>query len=510
MKEPSTRRERPVVTLDDREVSLESFRQVALEGCPVRLSRNVSWRKRVSAGREVLEAALRAGRIVYGVSTGVGNNSSAAVGHDAQTEFALSVMEQHGCGVGEPLSREEGRAVVMARLVSLSKGLSAVRPGLLEAMCALLNHDIVPVIPRWGSVGASGDLTPLSYVAAVLAGRRHVYFRGRRTGAAQALAAAGLKPFALGPKEPLAIMNGTSAMTAVGILALHRFERVVRRSEDATALAVEILRGRGQAFGSRVHEAKPHPGQVESARRIRLALRGSRLLDPPAQDGRPVQDRYSIRCAPQVLGAARDAASWASRILQIELNSVNDNPLVDPESREILFGGNFFGGHPALALDTIKIAASSLADLIDRQFALLVDKHYNMGLPETLVPYGGSGVKGLQMTCSALTELTVHGSFPDSALSRSTECANQDKVSMGLQAAVHASQNVAYLARALATELIALSNAASLRDESRLSPRGAALVARVRALSPVLRHDRPLDADIVRLAAWLEGAEVAE
>jgi histidine ammonia-lyase len=457
----------------------------------------------------VLESALRAGRIVYGVSTGVGNNSSSAVGHAAQVEFALSVMEQHGCGVGEPLSREEGRAVVFARLISLSKGLSAVRPGLLEAMCALLNHDIVPLIPRWGSVGASGDLTPLSYVAAVLAGRRHVYFRGRRTGASQALRATGLTPFALGPKEPLAIMNGTSAMTAVGILALHRFERLIGHAEDSTALAAEILRARAQAFDPRVHEAKPHAGQIESARRIRRALLGSRLLDPAAQDGRPVQDRYSIRCAPQVLGAARDAISWAKRTLQIELNSVNDNPLVDPESQEILFGGNFFGGHPALVLDTIKIAAASVADLTDRQFALLVDKHYNMGLPETLVPYGGSGVKGLQMTCSALTELTVHASFPDSALSRSTECANQDKVSMGLQAAIHASENVAYLSRALATELIALSNAASLRDESRVSPRGAALLARIRALSPVLRRDRPLDADIARIADWLEGGEVA-
>jgi len=368
----------------------------------------------------------------------------------------------------------------------------------------------VPIIPRWGSVGASGDLTPLSYVAAVLAGQRKAYFRGRRVDAARALSAAGLKPFALGPKEPLAIMNGTSAMTAVGILALHRFDRLVEQAENATALAAEVLYGRAQAFATRVHEAKPHPGQIESARRIRRALRGSRLMDPPPQDGRPVQDRYSIRCAPQVFGAARDAIAWAKQVLQVELNSVNDNPLVDPGTGQILFAGNFFGGHPALVMDTMKIAAASVADLVDRQFALLVDKHYNMGLPETLVPYGGSGVKGLQMTCSALTELAVHGSFPDSALSRSTECANQDKVSMGLHAAVHASESVGFLARALASELIALSNAARLRDESRLSPRGGALLKRVRSMSPVLMRDRPLDADIARLAAWLEAGEAAE
>jgi len=497
------------VKIDDRLISLESFMQVALGGCRVVLSPRRSWRRRVSAGRGILESALRAGHTVYGVSTGVGNNSSNGVGRSTQVEFALSVMEQHGCGVGEPLSPAEGRAVVLARLISLSKGLSAVRFGLLNAMCALLNHDIVPVIPRWGSVGASGDLTPLSYVAAVLAGRRRAYYRGRQVDASRALASAGLKPFAHGPKEPLAIMNGTSVMTAVGILALHRFEQLIQHAEDATALAAEILQGRAQAFGARVHQAKPHPGQVESARRIRQALRGSRLMDSAPEEGRPVQDRYSIRCAPQVFGVARDAIAWGKQVLQIELNSVNDNPLVDPDTGQILFGGNFFGGHPALVMDTVKMTASSVADLIDRQFALLVDKHYNMGLPETLVAYGGSGVKGLQMTCSALTELTVHASFPDSTLSRSTECANQDKVSMGLQAAIHASENVAYLSRALATELIALSNAASLRDQSRVSPRGAALLARIRALSPVLRRDRPLDADIARIAHWLEGGEVA-
>jgi histidine ammonia-lyase len=496
-----------VVNIDDGEVSLPSFIQVVAGGSRVALSSSRSWRGRVSAGREVLESALRSGQTVYGVSTGVGNNSSRGVDNGGQVEYALSIMEQHGCGVGDPLSPIESRAVVFARLISLSKGLSAVRFGLLDALCALLNHDIAPVIPRWGSVGASGDLTPLSYVAAVLAGQRKAYLRGRRVNAARALSAEGLKPFSFGPKEPLAIMNGTSVMTAVAILAVHRFERLIEQAENASALAAEVLLGRSQAFAPLVHEAKPHPGQVESARRIRRALRGSRLLDPPAQNGRPVQDRYSIRCAPQVFGTARDAITWAKQVLQVELNSVNDNPLVDPATGDILFGGNFFGGHPALVMDTVKIAAASVADLVDRQFALLVDEHHNMGLPETLVPYGGCGVKGLQMTCSALTELATHGSFPDSALSRSTECANQDKVSMGLQAAIHASENVAFLARALATELIALSNAARMRDESRFSPCGRHLLKQVRTMSPVLVRDRPLDADIARLAAWLETGE---
>jgi histidine ammonia-lyase len=382
--------------------------------------------------------------------------------------------------------------------------MSAVRPGLLEALSALLNHGIAPVIPRWGSVGASGDLTPLSYVAAVVSGRRKVYYRGRVVDAAKALAAEGLTPYEFAPKETLAIMNGTSVMTAVGILVVDRFTRILARVEEASALAAEVLLGRSQAFHPLVHAVKPHPGQVESARRIRHALRGSRLLDPPHRDGRPVQDRYSIRCVPQAVGPARDAITWARQVLQVELNSVNDNPLVDPATGQILFGGNFFGGHPALVMDTLKIAAASTADLLDRQFALLVDEAHNMGLPETLVPYGGSGVKGLQMACSALTQQAIQRSFSDAVLSRSTECANQDKVSMGLQAALSAGEIVSLLTRALATELIALSNAASFRDQTKISPAGRALLREIRKRSTVLAvRDRPLDADIERLYRWL-------
>ena len=498
-----------VVAVDHRNVSLAAFLRV-VGGARVRLSANRAWRSRIARGRHILEAALEKGEKVYGVSTGVGNSSWRGVDTRAQHEYSLSIMEQHGCGVGAPLSPIESRAVVFARLISLSKGLSAVRFGLLEALCGLLNHDIAPVIPRWGSVGASGDLTPLSYVAAALAGGRNAYHRGRVTDAAHALQAEGLKPFVFGPKEPLAIMNGTSVMTGVGILAVDRFERLLEHVEHASALAAEVLLGRSQAFAPLVHDAKPHPGQLESARRMRVAFRGSRLLDPPTKGGRPVQDRYSIRCVPQVVGSARDAVAWARGVLQIELNSVNDNPLVDPEKGEVVFGGNFFGGHPALVMDTLKISAASVADLVDRQFALLVDEHHNMGMPETLVPYGGCGVKGLQVTCSALTARAIHSSFPDSALSRPTEAGNQDKVSMGLHAALHASEVVSIVSQVLATEMIALSNAARFRDESRLSPGGRRLLQEIRRMSPVLTHDRPLDGDIGRLATWLDGAELLQ
>ena len=491
------------MTLDARPVSLAALLDVALQAAPVTLSAAPAWRRSIGHSRAVLEDLLREGVCVYGVSTGVGNSSSEAVDRDGQLAYGRSVMEQHGCGAGEPFPEIEARAIVFARLVALAKGLSGVRLSLLEALSRLLNRGIAPVIPRFGSVGASGDLTPLSYVAAAAAGEREVFHRGRVVPAARALRTAGLRPFDFAPKETLAIMNGTSAMTAVAILATARLEAVIETAERASALAVEVLLGRSQAFDARIHAAKPHPGQVESARRIARALAGSRLVDPRPSDGRTVQDRYSLRCSPQALGAVRDAASWANRLLEIELNSANDNPLVDAERGETLFGGNFFGGHPAFAADLVKIAAASVADLVDRQFALLVDRHNSMGLPDTLVAYDGCGVKGLQMTCSALTALCIQRSAPDSVLSRSTECANQDKVSMGLNAAVNAREAVEYLAGAMAAHLIALSNAAVHRDERRLSPAGRRLLAEIRVLSPVLRKDRRLDTDVARLSAWI-------
>lgn len=505
----STPPRRHTVRVDSRDVPPDAVVGVALRADRVVLSSRASWRNRIRRSRSALERALHAGVNVYGVSTGVGNSSSQPVARSRQLSYTRSIMEQHGCGAGEALPESDGRAVLFARLVSLSKGYSGVRFSLLEAMRDLLNHGVVPVIPRLGSVGASGDLTPLSYVAAVLAGEREAWHRGRVVPAARALRSEGLSAFRFAPKETLAIMNGTSVMTALGILACEGLERAVAMAERTSALAAEVLRGRSQAFHPLVHAVKPHPGQIASARNIRSALRGSKLLDPPGIHARPVQDRYSIRCSPQVLGAARDSLAWARRVLGVELNSVNDNPLVDPDQGTVLFGGNFYGGHVAHAMDLIKIVAASTADLLDRQFALLVESPHNVGLPETLVPYAGCGVKGLQITCSALTALAVQRAAPDSTLSRSTECANQDKVSMGLNAALNAVESTGLVSQVLAAELIALSNAARLRDESRLSREGRLLLRGVREHSAVLEKDRRLDRDLSRVAAWIEsGADL--
>jgi len=492
------------ITIDDGHVRLEDLQSVAFEGLGVRLSTDSAWLDKLQKSRVVLEQTLSAGHPVYGVTTGVGHTSSKAIDPEHVEEFAYQIIRQHGCGVGPALSEQEGRAVIFASLVGLAKGYSAVRPALLEALSNLLNRRVIPVIPSLGSVGASGDLTPLSYLAAVLIGEREAYYDGQVTPAAEALQGAGLKAYQFVPKESLAIMNGTAVMTALGSVCVMRLETTLSISEKATALASEILYGRSQAFHPTAHKLKHHPGQISSAEAIRRALKGSQMIDSGKAEDRIIQDPYSIRCAPHVIGAARDALKWAEDILECELNSVSDNPIVDPEKGETIFAGNFYGGHIALAMDLLKTASASVADLADCQYALLVDSRLNTGLPETLVAYQGCGLKALQLTSSALTARAVQRSAPDTVLSRSTEAHNQDKVSMGLNAALNASEVTTLFQQVLAVELIALSNAARLRDESKLSPSGGHLLKQIRTYSPVLESDRRLDRDLESLTQAID------
>jgi histidine ammonia-lyase len=494
----------PEVVVGDGEVTIDALMAVAFEGRRVRLSSDPAWIAKVRACRRVLERSLDSGQPIYGVSTGVGYHSKDAVGTDRIEEFAYQIIRQHGCGLGEMFSVPQARAIVFARLVSLAKGYSAVQVELLEALCGLLNRGVTPVIPMLGSVGASGDLTPLSYVASVLAGEREAHYDGEVLPAAEALARAGLSVHRFAPKESLSVMNGTAVMAAVGAVTAVRLERALAVCEAATALAAEVVYGRSQAFAPIAHRLKHHPGQIAAAEAIRTALGGSGMIDSGKAEGRLIQDPYSIRCAPHVIGAARDGLTWALQVLHRELNSVNDNPIVDPERGETFFAGNFYGGHVALVMDLLKIAAASVADLVDRQFALVLDSRLNMGLPETLVAYAGCGVKALQITCSALTALAVQRSASDTVLSRPTEVSNQDKVSMGLNAALNAAETVGLLQQVAATLLVALSNAAALRDAARFSKAAVELLARVRAISPVLTADRRLDHDLRRLAQAID------
>ena len=319
------------IVVGDGDMSLEDMLDVAFAGRRVELSNDPLWRAKLQESRMIIERSLSAGHRIYGVSTGVGYSSSHDIDASHTEEFAYQIIRQHGCGLGEMFSIEEGRAIVFARLVSLAKGYSAVRLELLEALCALLNCGVIPVIPSLGSVGASGDLTPLSYLASVLAGEREAYYQGSIIPADEALKQAGLTVHHFVPKESLAIMNGTAVMTAIGGIVAARFDRTISLCEAATALSAEVLFGRSQAFAPLAHMLKHHPGQIAAAEAIRMAFSGSRLIDSGKEEGRMVQDPYSLRCAPHVIGAARDSLTWVRVLLRRELNSVNDNPIVDPE-----------------------------------------------------------------------------------------------------------------------------------------------------------------------------------
>jgi histidine ammonia-lyase len=501
-KKPASPQPEIIVSGDD--VSIDTLMAVAFEGRRVRLASDPTWVAMLQKSRAVLESSLSEGRRVYGVSTGVGYSSKNTIDSAHIQEFAYQIIRQHGCGLGEMFSVQQGRAIIFARLVSLSKGYSAVRIELLQALVDLLNYSVIPVIPMLGSVGASGDLTPLSYLAAVLAGEREAYYQGGILPTSDALDRAGLRGYPFVSKESLAVMNGTAVMTAIGAINAKRLERTLTICEAAAALVTEVLFGRSRAFAPLVHSLKHHPGQIAAAGAIRTILDDSRMTDRGGEEDRLIQDPYSIRCAPHVLGAARDGLTWALEVLHRELNSVNDNPIMDPEQGTTFFAGNFYGGHVALVMDLLKIAVASVADLLDRQFALLLDSRLNAGLPETLVNYGGCGVKALQITGSALTALSVQRSASDTVLSRPTEANNQDKVSMGLNAALNASEVITLLQQVLAALLIALSNAAALRDETLLSAGSGRLLERVRFLSPVLTCDRRLDHDLRSLTQAID------
>lgn len=488
-------------------LTLEDVVAVARRGRGLALDPDPAFRARTEASRAFLEELLAGGAEVYGVNTGYGDSCTVPVPPDLLAELPAHLVRYHGCGLGRILAEDETRAVLAARLASLAQGCSGVRWRLLEALADLANAGVLPCIPAEGSVGASGDLTPLSYVAAVLMGERSAVLGGRVLPARQALAEAGLEPLALAPKEALALMNGTAVMTGLAILAWHRAEHLSRLACRLTALAVACLQGHRDHFHPRLSELKPHAGQGQAAAWIHADLGG-----PGGGEAGRIQDRYSIRCAPHVVGVLRDALPWIRRDLENELNSANDNPLFDGEARLMLHGGHFYGGHVAFAMDALKSAVAGLADLMDRQLALLVDPRYSNGLPGNLSGAAGPraainhGLKGVQIGASAWTAEALKLTVPAAAFSRSTECHNQDKVSLGTIAARDCLRVLDLAGQVAAALVLAVRQGLELRRRQgvpaldRLAPGARAWAAARADELPFVEEDRPLDADLARLA----------
>jgi histidine ammonia-lyase len=455
----------PAVVFGAGPVSLHDVVALAARRARPVLSGDPVFVARIDAGAALLERSLRADGVVHGVTTGFGDSRDTTLPPAPADELPQRLLNYHGCGLGIPFTPEQTRAILAVRLASLCGGESGVSMDLLRALVALLDHDILPVIPSEGSVGASGDLTPLSYVAAVLTGQREVWRDGAQAPAMAALKAAGLRPLRLRPKEGLALMNGTAAMTGLACLAAARAESLCRLASRITALSAVALEVNAGRFDEALFAASPYPGMARVAEWLRSDL--SDLADEETRTSPRLQDRDAIRCAPHVIGVLIDALPWMGQQIELELNSAND-----------------YGAHMAFAMDGMKNAVANLADLLDRQMALLAEARYNKGL------------KGLQTGASAWTAEALKQTMPASVLSRS---------GMGTIAARDCLRVTELTEQVAAALLIALRQACAQRHPAGLPRRlGAGLRSsfeRIAELVPSVIEDRRLDHDLRRLLA---------
>jgi histidine ammonia-lyase len=422
-------------------------------------------------------------------------------------ELQLNVVRSHACGVGEPLDARETRGLLLLRANTLAIGLSGVRPVVAELLCAFLNHGVHPVVPARGSVGASGDLAPLAHVALALVGEGDVLYQDRHQPALAAMQAAGLKPLALEAKEGLSLVNGTQAMLSVGLLALRSAELHVDTADVAGALSLDALRGSRKAFDERLHQARPHPGQMVTAKNIWRLTCGSEINKSHEGCSR-VQDAYSLRCMPQVHGAVRDALDYARRTFEIEMNSATDNPLVFAGEGDVISGGNFHGQPLATALDLMALALTQLGGISERRIDRMVNP-LTSDLPPflTMSPGLESGFMLAQVTAAALASENKILAHPASADSIPTSGNKEDYVSMGMAAALKLRPLLSNLTAILAIELLAACQAIDLLAPLRTGRLAEKAKAVLRALSSPLTQDRPLHKDIARVARLVsEGA----
>ncbi len=503
------------ITFGESCLTIEDIISIAERNSQAVLSENPGFKEKVSAGADFLERLLKEDGVIYGVTTGYGDSCTVEVPLDKVEELPLHLTRFHGCGLGAYFSPEEGRAILAVRLASLSQGYSGVRWRLLEQFITLINKNIIPVIPQEGSVGASGDLTPLSYVAAALIGERDVYFEGKEQQTKSVYSQLNIDAIKLRPKEGLAVMNGTAVMTALACIAYTRAEYLTRLCARITSLSSIALQGNSNHFDDILFSVKPHPGQNQIAEWIRHDLHH----DHHPRNSSRLQDRYSIRCAPHVIGVLRDSLPWMRQMIETELNSANDNPIIDGQGEHVLHGGHFYGGHIAFVMDSLKNCVANLADLMDRQMALLMDRKFNHGLPDNLSAASkdrkmlNHGFKAVQIGVSAWTAEALKNTMPASVFSRSTECHNQDKVSMGTIAARDCLRILQLTEQVAAAALMSSTQGLDIRlqnDEVKqesLSPEIQQTHKEVFEHFELLTEDRPLDRDLRHFVEMIQSQQ---
>ncbi|HEV8437138.1 MAG TPA: histidine ammonia-lyase [Methylomirabilota bacterium] len=495
------------VTLGSGRLAIADVLAVARDRAPVALATAAV--SRLDHGRRVLDDLDRSGEAIYGVTTGVGKLKDTRIPARDRRQLQRNLVLSHAAGVGEPLGREETRSVLLLLAAALARGHSGVRPVVVERLIACLNGDLLPVIPERGSVGASGDLAPLAHVAACLIGEGEAALGGTRFTARDALARAGLEPLTLEMKEGLALLNGTHLMAALGVVLVDEAARLARLADIAGAMSLEALMGSNAAFDWRIHALRPHPGQVDAATNLRALTRDSAII-ASHRDCARVQDAYSLRCMPQVHGAAREATRFAREILEREINSVTDNPLLFPDDGLVRSAGNFHGQPLALALDTLAIGLTQLCGISERRIDRLVNPLTNEGLPPFLSPHGGlhSGYMIAQYVAAALASECKGWSHPASVDSIPTSGLQEDYNSMGAGAALKARAVTRNLRQVLAIELLLAAQALDLRAPLQPGAGSRAAQAAVRSAVPRLDEDRYLHADLATALALVEQGAV--
>lgn len=489
------------VVFGEKRLTIEDITLFATGTATAQLSDNATFNNKINSAVAFLDTLLEEDGMIYGVTTGYGDSVTVDVPLSLAKELPLHLTRFHGCGLGEYFTPAQSRAILAVRLASLTQGYSGVSWPLLHLLKAFINHDITPRIPQEGSVGASGDLTPLSYVAGALIGERDVVYKGKLCNSREAMQQAGLTPITLRPKEGLAIMNGTAVMTALACMAYDRAAYLSKLATRITSLASLALKGNSHHFDDILFSVKPHTGQQQ----IATWIRGDLNHHSHPRNCERLQDRYSIRCAPHVIGVLQDSLPWFRQFIENELNSANDNPIIDGEGEHVLHGGHFYGGHIAMAMDSMKNTVANLADLADRQIASLVDTKYNNGLPSNLSAsqserrYINHGFKAVQIGASAFTAEALKLTMPASVFSRSTECHNQDKVSMGTIAARDCLRVLQLTEQVLACTLLAAVQGLRIRlnheqiNPADLSEDISAMYQDISGYFANLTEDRPLE-----------------
>jgi histidine ammonia-lyase len=488
-----------MVEIDGASLTLEQAAEVA-DGAEVSLASGS--RPRRERARRFVEEIVSRGEVVYGINTGFGALSEVTIPPEKLRQLQVNLVRSHSCGVGDPLPERVVRAMMLQRANVLAKGYSGCRIEVIEVLLRMLNSGVHPLIPSRGSVGASGDLAPLAHLALVVIGEGEAVYRGQRMQGRDALNAVGIQPLTLEAKEGLALLNGTQAMTGVGGLALLDAERLTDATDVTGAMSLEALKGTPVAFDHKIHAVRPHPGQIKSASRLRELIEGSEIRESHRDhrvDPR-VQDAYALRCMPQVHGAVRDSLAHARRILEIEINSATDNPLIFVETGEVLSGGNFHGEPIALTLDYAAVAIADLGTISERRVERLVNPDLS-GLPAFLTPDPGmnSGMMIAQIVAASLIAENSVLAHPASVMNLPTSGNKEDHVSMGMTSALKFAQVVKNVEMIIAIELMCAAQGLDFLKPLRPGPRLAEAYSRVREVVPSLDRDAPLSGYIESL-----------